>query len=117
MATLRKISPEGAQFLGRYADEVALLADGLGRLQQSLGAVYAHALAAGDIEDLQRLDTFTQTAEALARIADGFAREPMLDQGAVAAMVSSVKLADVAARLIGDRPDETHSESGDFEVF
>lgn len=117
MQSSRKIASEGTEFLGRYANEVARLADGLAQLQQSLSKIYESALADGGAEDLQRLDAFTQTAEALASIADRLAREPMLDHGAVAKMVSTIKLADVAARLVGDTHVDPLLGSGDCEVF
>lgn len=117
MPKLRGVSSEGGDFLDRYAGEVALLAQGLGRLQHSLSGVYGRALDAAAVEDMQRLDAFTQTAEVLAQIAAQLARAPTLDRGAVAMMISNVNLADVAARLIGDTDATMAAGSGDMEMF
>lgn len=117
MPKLRGVSDEGADFLGRYAEEVALLASGLGQLQAAMSEVYGRVLASGAGEDLQRLDAFTQTAETLASIAGKLVQEPSLDRDAVAMLVSNVKLADVAARLVGGDKSDLHWEAGDIEVF
>jgi hypothetical protein len=94
-----------------------LLAQGLGRLQDALGSIYGRDLETTALEDVQRLDAFTQTAEILAQIANQMARSSTLDRDAVAMMISNIKLADVAARLTGEAGAAVPCTSGDIEVF
>lgn len=116
MSELHRVSEDGVRFLERYASEVAMLANGLAALQDALSSIQARQLAPEAAIGLQRLDEYTQKAAALAQLADQIGKAPVLDHEAVLLLTSSVRLAELAARLEGDT-QRGSADASEVELF